>query len=609
MMRKELCLEDNEKEKNFLQILHSWQMTRSPHIVDVYAYYIHKRKGNILMPLLQGDVKGLLGKDEQCVYFESDDQYYAQMRNLTKAVASWHSILTPSGFKITGIHHDLKPANVLLHEGEFILADFGIGTLLRPSTGEEQDSHGNLSWWTAPEEYADDSWPGTASPKSDMFHLGCIFMDLLIHMRGKAQSVKAFRERRNPKKPYAAPFCEDRKLNPQVSSQLEEIREEPGSDKRRQLADVVRDLLAHEAHNRPSAQEVVESLDRIIGEDVAESILTGSSARRQTLDVPSPSSRLHSQDDHIGREMASLTVSSAQRSDVGLPFGSPKGMTDTRLESEYLSPRLDTADHGPEKLTVAEAISSLGRGCKHETDVQSFLQARNLRTRWQGRIKWIWEQPYLREWASKPESEVLFLYSDRLNDETVLSYIAAKVIRDAEVAQRSPKMVTLHHFCTENKKNAEHSVLVMVQSLLRQLLSYRNKSESTNLPSRALARVSLESVREMFGELIKSLDKEVVVVCVIDGLHAYCNGSSGEARKREAEETLPHLTRLALTPQMRQCRFKLLLTASNKPLADRLSRDCGVGVGGVLVHSVGQNTLDQQGLSPRFFEKNSLMWT
>lgn len=334
MMRKELCLEDNEKEKRFLQILHSWQITGSPHIVKVYAYYIHKGKGNILMPILQGDVKGLLGKDEQCVYFESDDHYYAQMRNLAKAVGSLHSIPTPSGFNITGIHHDLKPANILLDKGEFILADFGIGTLLRPSTGEEQNSHGNLSWWTAPEEYADDGWPGTASPQSDMFHLGCIYMDLLVHMRGKAQSVKAFRERRNPKKPYAAPFCEDRKLNPQVSLQLEEIRREPGSDKRRQLADVIRDLLPHDPHDRPSAQEVVDSLDRIIGKDEAESISTGSSARHQTLNVPLPSSGLHPQDDQIGKEMASLTISGAQRQDVALPFGHPKGMTDTGLESE-----------------------------------------------------------------------------------------------------------------------------------------------------------------------------------------------------------------------------------------------------------------------------------
>ena len=569
-MRKELCLEDNEKEKTFLRILHSWQMTRSTHIVEVYTYYIHKKKGNILMPLLQGDVQGLLRNDEQCVYFESDDQYYVQMRNLAKAVGSLHSIPTPSGYNITGIHHDLKPANVLLHEGEFILADFGIGTLLRPSAGEEQDSHGNHSWWTAPEEYADDTWRGTASPKSDMFHLGCIFMDLLIHMRGKAQSVKAFKERRNPKKPYAAPFCEDRKLNPQVSLQLEEIRNEPGSDKRRQLTDVVRDLLSHEPRDRPSAQELVELLNRIIGEDEAEPIFTGSSTRRQTLDVPSPSSRLYFQDDQIGKEMASLTVSNAQRPDVGSPFGSPKGMTDTRLESEYLLPRLDTADQNSEKLTVAEAISSLGGRCKYETEVPSFLQAGNLRMRWQCQIKCIWKQSYLRIWASKSASDVLFLYCDSLNDETVLSYIAAKVIRDAEVAQRSLKIVILRHFCTKNKQNAEDSVLVMLQSLLRQLLSYRDKSESTDLPSRALAKPSLESVREMFGELIKSLNKEMLVVCVIDGLHAYCNRSSGEARKHEAEETLPHLTRLASTPQITQCRFKLLLTVSNKPLAHRL---------------------------------------
>lgn len=586
MMRKELHLEDKEKEKVVLQVLHSWQKTQSPHIVHVYAYYKQDEKWNILMPLLQGDVRGLLGKNEQCDYFETDDRYYAQMRNLAKAVASLHSILTPSGFNITGIHHDLKPANVLLHEGNFILADFGIGTLLRPSAGEEQDSHGNLSWWTAPEEYADDVWPGTASPKTDMFHLGCIFMDLLVHMRGKAQSVKAFRERRNPKKPYAAPFCKDKKLNPQVSLQLEEIRQEPGSDKRRQLADVICRLLAHEPRNRPTAQELVDSMNCIIGEDMAESTSTGSGTRRQTLNVPLPSFPLNPQDDQIGKEMASLTFSSAQRPDAGLPSGPSKDMTDTRPGKN---------------LTVAEAISSLGGHCKHETDVPPFLQIQNLRTKQQGQIKCTWEQPYFRKWTSKSASDVLFLYNDYSNDEKVLLYIAAKVIRDAEVAEQPPKKIILSHFCTENKKDAEHSVLNMVQSLLGQLLHHRNNSESSDIPRRALAKPNLESIRELFREFIESLDKEMLVVCVIDGLHAYCNRFPGDARKREAEETISLLIRLASTTQ---CRFKLLLTASSKPIADRFSRDCGI-----LVHSVCHNVSDQQGLSPRFFERKALKWT
>ena len=337
-MRKELFLEDGETEHNFIRRLGSRQKIPSPHIIDLYGYYVHKRMGNLLMPLLQGDLKGLLTLDEQCVHFQSDDHYLAQMRNLANAVASLHCIQEPSRFKITGIHHDLKPANVLLHHGQFILSDFGTATLRRPTAGEEQDSLGNVNWSTAPEQYADGPWPGVASPKSDMFALGCIFMELLVHMRGGAHSVEAFRKRRNPKKPGVAPFCEGRKLNHQVSLQLEEIRQEPESVKRCQVADVVRDLLAEDRRDRPSAQDVVKSLNCILDEAVFESALTGSDARRHNLDIPTSSSRLHSHNDQIGRTMASYSVSSEQRSDGSVSFDSPKGSTHMRLESEYPSP-------------------------------------------------------------------------------------------------------------------------------------------------------------------------------------------------------------------------------------------------------------------------------
>ena len=149
-------------------------------------------------------------------------------------------------------------------------------------------------------------------------------------------------------------------------------------------------------------------------------------------------------------------------------------------------------------------------------------------------------------------------------------------------------------------------MLIMMQSLLRLLLLCRNASDPLDLPSSAPPSARLESVRNTFVELVKSLDDETSVVCVIDGLQAYCDRSSGVTRKREAEETLPHLIRMASMPQMTQCRFKLLLTASKKSLAERLSRDCGIGVGGV--QSIGHGIPDQQGLRPRFCKHNPLTW-
>ena len=71
--------------------------------------------------------------------------------------------------------------------------------------------------WEAP-------WQESAGPESDVFSLGCVFTELLVHMRGRSQSVSAFRERRKPDKDLSnAPFCIEGRLSEVVQFELESI--------------------------------------------------------------------------------------------------------------------------------------------------------------------------------------------------------------------------------------------------------------------------------------------------------------------------------------------------------------------------------------------------
>lgn len=263
-------LQSGKDESDIMRYIRARLEQPHPNIIELYAYYTQRGTGTLLMPLLEGDLKGLLRNDEQHEYFQSDDCYMIEMLNLTRAMVCFHQISEHHLYDTTCVHHDLKPDNVLLDKGKFVLSDFGISTLVDPNAGLEQDSYGHKSWYTAPESLRDDGWPGKASPKSDIFSLGCIFTELLIHMRGKAHSVAAFSQRRG-----SGPFYVHGNLHEEVVKELSIIREDRISVGRSQFAGVVLHMLALEPDDRLAAKEVVAKFSKILDNIVSEADLTG----------------------------------------------------------------------------------------------------------------------------------------------------------------------------------------------------------------------------------------------------------------------------------------------------------------------------------------------
>ena len=91
------------------------------------------------MPMLEGDLKGMLNKDEHIAHFQTDKRYLAEMLSLSINLNSVHRIRDDSLYHITGEHLDLKPANVLVDDhGRLYLSDFGVSKLMCPTADQDQ---------------------------------------------------------------------------------------------------------------------------------------------------------------------------------------------------------------------------------------------------------------------------------------------------------------------------------------------------------------------------------------------------------------------------------------------------------------------------------------
>ncbi|MGD8602074.1 MAG: serine/threonine-protein kinase, partial [Gemmatimonadota bacterium] len=168
--------------ERFLAEIRTTANLQHPHVLplfdsgeaDGYLYYV--------MPFVEGEtLRDKLDRDGQLGVEES----VGIARDVAGALdyAHRHGV----------IHRDIKPGNILLHDGRPVVADFGIALAVSAAGGGRMTETGlslGTPHYMSPEQASPDQ---DATPRSDVYSLGCVLYEMLAgqppHTGPTAQSI------------------------------------------------------------------------------------------------------------------------------------------------------------------------------------------------------------------------------------------------------------------------------------------------------------------------------------------------------------------------------------------------------------------------------------
>jgi serine/threonine protein kinase len=273
-------------------------------ILVLSGSYTYEGMHNFVFPVANlGDLNSLLENDPPPAFLEDprnqakgsiprvrEHIFYEAACGLASALEKLHYYSNDDlNLELIGCHHDLKPGNVLVHECEFILADFGLSTLEKspdPVKGNRDMEFGAPEGWDWLEME-----PYPTGPESDIWSLGCILAVILEYTKDGRLGVEKFDEARgytltvkNGTKTTVHSFHLGRgQSNPNVQIWLDEKRAKAltdGSHAEVDLIELIQDMLEIDPLDRPEIRQVVRRLRCVALKKIAEPIERDFSASR-----------------------------------------------------------------------------------------------------------------------------------------------------------------------------------------------------------------------------------------------------------------------------------------------------------------------------------------
>lgn len=240
---------DYDAFKNEVQAM---KALRHPHIVEFLDSYVRSGSFSILMaPVADMDLSRYLRTANQLLldssaFLKRSTALLRGMSCLVDALAYIHS-----GTSSTMSHCDIKPANILVKNDTFLITDFGISTVGSLAGISTKENVQVTPEYAAPETMKS----GTQSRASDVFALGCVFLEISTVIMSRSLSDFAdFRVLELGDKSYHKSL---EKTNEWIDMLEEEQKHKKCSDLFHSIPfDTIHRMLSRNPEDRPTAQEI-----------------------------------------------------------------------------------------------------------------------------------------------------------------------------------------------------------------------------------------------------------------------------------------------------------------------------------------------------------------
>jgi serine/threonine protein kinase len=243
--------------------LSTLRLVQHANIVRLVTTFEYRNTYNLLFEPAEYSLKELLSKDTRPPLWRNDVSFFIALQGLASALATLHDFhVSELNVQHIGCHHDLKPANVLVKNGTFLLADFGLSRL-KPLEGDSKTLFRGVSYHNAPECLDFDAGYSSSQigRKSDVWALGTIMLDIVTYILRGPRGLDDFEKNRKHKIGAITfyYFHHGGHDHPIVLSHIQDLKTEALASWQ-PIFTLIRSTLQVDQHHRPAASHLVASL-------------------------------------------------------------------------------------------------------------------------------------------------------------------------------------------------------------------------------------------------------------------------------------------------------------------------------------------------------------
>jgi serine/threonine protein kinase len=254
---------NHEQEGNILSAL---RLIQHPNIVRLVTSFEYRSTYNLLFEPADFGLHDLLGMESRPPLWHDDNTFYTAFQGLCSALSALHEYrISGLNVELIGCHHDLKPANVLVKDGRFLLADFGLSRL-KPVEGDSKTHFRGINYHNAPECLDLDGGYKhlRVGRKSDIWAMGTILLDVVTYLQRGCQGVRAFEKGRKHKNGVFTfyTFHNGGQDHPFVHAHVQALEEEVLSSWQT-VFPLILSTLQIESESRPSAENLLKSMSYV----------------------------------------------------------------------------------------------------------------------------------------------------------------------------------------------------------------------------------------------------------------------------------------------------------------------------------------------------------